>query len=378
MHDRAGGGTPHGPPTLTLKRRRIMPPRRTGKVVAAGDAATADRLVGILARFSNRRVVVLGDLVADEFVYGDIDRISREAPVLILTHRRTEIVPGAAGNAVANLKALGADPIPIGVVGRDDTGRSLLAELRRRRVRRTGIVVSPGYETPRKSRLLAGGVHTRRQQIARLDRGPRGDGLPRALQSELYRKACSALDRADGLLLADYGYGTATPALATRLAPLLAKYSLPLLVDSRTRVAAFRGATACTPNQEELERALDLPPLERSEEIDEAGRRLLRKTGDDAVLLTRGARGMVLFQRRRTALHVPPFGSDEVADVTGAGDTVIAVFTLALLAGAGFADAARLSNYAAGLVVMKAGTATVDAAELAGAIREDLEGGGRE
>jgi len=354
-----------------------MPPRKSAKLLARGDAASADRLVAILARFSGRRVVVLGDLVADEFIYGDIDRISREAPVLILEHRRTEVVPGAAGNAVANLKALGADPIPVGVVGRDETGRSLLAEFRRRGVRRTAIVVRKGYDTPRKSRLLAGGVHTRRQQIARIDRGNRAGGLPRDLQSELYRKARAALERADGLLLADYGYGAATPALAGRLAPVLEEHSLPLLVDSRTRVAAFRGATACTPNQEELEGALDLQPLERSGEIDDAGRKLLRKTGDDAVLLTRGARGMVLYRCRRAPLHVPPFGSDEVADVTGAGDTVIAVFTLALLAGADFADAARLSNYAAGLVVMKAGTATVDPAELAGAIRDDLEEGDR-
>jgi len=341
-------------------------PVKTGAAVRDQDAA---RLASCVRRFSGRRVVVLGDLVADEFVYGDIARISREAPVPILAHHKTVVVPGGGGNAVANLHALGACPIPVGVVGRDEAGRRLLDEFKRRGIPRSTIRVAPGYCTPSKSRILAGGVHTRRQQIVRVDRGGSGGELSRTTRAALRRALSAALARADGLLVADYGYGAATPELLEGLRELR---SIPVLVDSRSRVSEFRGATGCTPNQEELEVALNLEPLSDGAAVESAGRKLLRRTDAQAVLVTRGAQGMCLFERSRKPVHVPAFGADEVADVTGAGDTVIATFTLGLLAGAGFLDAARLANYAAGLVVMKAGTATVSAKELVAAVREDL------
>jgi rfaE bifunctional protein kinase chain/domain len=328
-----------------------------------------ERLVDVVRRFSGRRVAVLGDLVVDEFLHGDIARVSREAPVLILEHRRTVVVPGGGGNSVANLRALGAHPIPVGVVGRDGTGRRLLAEFQRAGVSRSGIRVLPDYETPSKSRVLAGGVHTRRQQIVRLDRGAARGELRAATRSALRSALERALKRADGLLVADYGYGAASPSGWAPLLSRLARGGLIVTVDSRANVARFRNVTACTPNQEELELALDETVDERS--LDRLGRALLRRTGNDAVLLTRGARGMSLYRRGRPTSHLPAYGSDEVADVTGAGDTVIAVFTLALICGASFIDAARLSNYAAGLVVAKAGTATVTSDELIQAILEE-------
>jgi rfaE bifunctional protein kinase chain/domain len=346
--------------------RRGSPSRGAAR---AADANGRDRLLDLVHAFEGRRVAVLGDLVADEFVYGDIARISREAPVPILSHRKTVVVPGGGGNAVANLRALGAKPLPVGVVGRDEAGRRLLDEFKRAGISRTGIRQEPSYDTPCKSRILAGGVHTRRQQIVRVDRGGGGGELTRPVRAALRRTLRETLRRADGLLVADYGYGAATPEL---LEGVSAARSMPVLVDSRTRVTEFRAATGCTPNQEELERALGLDPLVDRRAVETAGRRLLRRTGNRAVLVTRGAKGMYLFERARPPVHIPAFGSDEVADVTGAGDTVIAVFTLALLAGAGFVDAARLSNYAAGLVVMKAGTATLNAKELMAAVREDL------
>jgi rfaE bifunctional protein kinase chain/domain len=335
-------------------------------------AVDAERLVAIVRRFRGRRVAVLGDLVADEFEHGDIARISREAPVLILEHRQTVVVPGGGGNAAANLRALGALPLPVGLVGRDEAGRRLVAEFRRRRIDTAGILSRSDYATPSKRRVLAGGVHTRRQQIVRIDRGGRPGGVSRGASAALDRALRRALRRAEGLLVADYGYGAATPERLAPLAPLLRRGGHPVLVDSRSRVARYRQATACTPNQEELERALGLAPLTDLGRIERAGRALLRRTGHRALLLTRGAQGMSLFRPGRAPLHVPAFGSDEVADVTGAGDTVIAVFTLALLAGSDFADAARLSNYAAGLVVMKAGTAVVGPAELIAAIGEEV------
>jgi len=330
----------------------------------------ADELIGRVRRFRGLRIAVLGDLVTDEFVYADIDRISREAPVLILNHRKTEVVPGGAGNASANLRALGARPVPVGVVGRDGPGRRLLAEFRRLGVPTSAIARIERYETPTKSRILAGGIHTRRQQIVRLDRGSDRGDLTAAVRRELSVALRRAMVRAEGLLVADYSYGAAAPALLERLLPRYLRAGTVVTVDSRARVADFRGVTACTPNQEEVERALELDGLSDAS-ITNAGRRLLRRTGNRAALVTRGARGMCLFERGRPMVEIPPFGSDEVADVTGAGDTVIAAFTLALLAGAGMVDAAVLSNYAAGLVVTKAGTATVAPEELIEAIVED-------
>jgi rfaE bifunctional protein kinase chain/domain len=331
----------------------------------------AERLVRLVRQFPQRRIVVLGDVVVDEFVYGDITRVSREAPVLILEHSRSETVPGGGGNSSANLRALGASPLPVGLIGRDEAGKRLLAEFKRRRIDTSGLVIDNSYRTPCKSRILAGGVHTRRQQIVRLDRNPARADLPARTLASLRRALRSALREAEGLLVADYGYGTASPEMLSAVSAQLKRRRLPVTVDSRSRATQFRGVTAYTPNQEELEQALGLGPLEDGA-VEAAGRKLLRKCGCEALLVTRGAKGMLLLPRGGRSITIPAYGSDEVADVTGAGDTVTAVFTLALIAGAGLADAALLANYAAGLVVAKAGTATISRQELIRAVREDL------
>jgi rfaE bifunctional protein kinase chain/domain len=305
--------------------------------------------------------------VADEFVNGDIARISREAPVLILERLETVSVPGGAGNAVANLRALDARPVPVGIVGRDEPGARLLAHFRTIGVPTTAIAVARGYETPSKSRIVAGGVHTRRQQIVRLDRGATHGDLPAPVSAGVAARARRALVGAEGLLVGDYGYGAGAPAVVRAA---VAGRRPTTTVDSRARVARFRYATACTPNQEEIERALGLGTLRSGRVVENAGRELLRRSGDRAVLVTLGAKGMCLIERGSPAVHIPAFGAGEVADVTGAGDTVIAAFTLALLAGATYAEAAILANVAAGIVVMKVGTATVTRAELKAALRE--------
>ncbi len=328
---------------------------------------SAERLLALVAGFRDRRVAVLGDLVCDEFVHGDIARVSREAPVLILDQRRVDLVPGGGGNAVANLRALGAHPLPVGVVGRDDTGTRLVACFRRMGVETKGILAERGYGTPTKSRVLAGGVHTRRQQIVRIDRGTRHGDLPDAVTRRLSARLTRALSSADGLLVADYGYGAATPALVRAVGARLSRKIVT--VDSRSRVASFRRVAGCTPNQEELENAVGLSGAPNDRRVMAAGRELLDRTGDRAVLVTRGAKGMILFRKGASPFAIPPFGSGEVADVTGAGDTVIAVYTLALIAGGSPEEAAVLANTAAGLVVMKYGTATVSPKELTAAIR---------
>jgi len=333
----------------------------------SGPELSRERLERLVGRFRGRRVVVVGDFVADEFVYGDIARVSREAPVLILEHRETAVVPGGGANAVVNLRSLGAVPVPVGVVGRDPSGQELLRQFRKLRIPTAGVVSVPGYSTPSKSRVVAGGVHTRRQQIVRIDRGASHGKLAPRVAAAIRARLRRALGGSDGLLIADYGYGAGDPGL---VGPLARAGTRPVTVDSRTRVERFRGVSACTPNQEEVERALALSPLRTRRAVEEAGRRLLRDTRNQAVLVTRGAAGMSLFRRDRPVAHIPAFGSDEVADVTGAGDTVIAVFTLALVSGGDFLQAATLANCAAGLVVMKAGTATVSRAELLAAVRE--------
>lgn len=332
-----------------------------------------DRLRRCVDAFAGRRVAVLADLVADEFIYGDIERVSREAPVLILNEQRVVRSPGGGGNAIANLRALGAAPLPVGVVGDDEGGRFLVEAFEADGVSTRGIASVADYATPVKSRILAGGVHTRRQQIVRIDRGSgRGQALDKRLGAKLDRALTRATARAEGLLIADYGYEAATPRRARPAIRDLARNGRPTTVDSRARIVDYRGITACTPNLEELEQAAAGGALSSPPKIANAASSLRDTMRARAILVTLGSEGMALFPAEGATLRVPAYGSDEVADVTGAGDTVVATFTLALASGAEAADAARLANYAAGIVVQKAGTATLSPDELQQAIEEDL------
>ena len=308
------------------------------------------------------RLVVVGDLMADEFIYGQLDRVSREAPVLILKYDSTQIVPGGAGNAAANAAALDARVSVIGALGHDSAGNRLRAALAAQ-ANVTGIARARGFITPVKTRILAGGVHSAKQQVVRIDRA--GGQVTPALARRVERALSVALRRADAVIVSDYGGGTVTPALWRRaLAAARPKRPPVVIVDSRYGLAGFSGMTACTPNESEVEALLGVKIDDDRTVLERAGRALLQRLGCRAVLVTRGSRGMALFEPNRPTDHIPIVGSDEIADVTGAGDTVIATFTLALASGASFAEAARLANHAGGLVVMKRGTATVSRPEL--------------
>jgi rfaE bifunctional protein kinase chain/domain len=321
----------------------------------------------ILSRISRVRLVVVGDLVADEFIYGRIDRVSREAPVLILRYDSTEIVPGGAGNAATNAAALGARVEVIGVAGSDDAGRRLIESMPKRS-KLSGIARPTRYVTPVKTRILAGGIHSAKQQVVRIDRAGSRPG-PEVL-ARLERALTRAIRRADAVIVSDYGGGLATPAFWQRAVAAARPKKPPLvLIDSRYSLTSFTGMTACTPNEAEVEAVLGLRINDDRALLEQAGRQLLKRLRCRAVLITRGSRGMALFEAGKATDHIPIVGSDEVADVTGAGDTVIATFAVALAAGASFGDAARLANYAGGLVVMKRGTATVSASELRDAVR---------
>jgi rfaE bifunctional protein kinase chain/domain len=335
------------------------------------SAPSASRLLDLIDEFPGIRVAVFGDLLADEFIYGQISRVSREAPVLILDYDSTEIVPGGAGNAACNVAALGGAPSSIGVVGADETGQRLLDALGPR-VSTRGVVRPRDFRTPTKTRILAGGVHSAKQQVVRIDRAVRPH-LSRADRQAIESRLVWAASRCDALLVSDYGTGLVTPAAvrAARQRFVGPGRRAPVLVDSRYALLRFRGMTTCTPNEAEVEQLLGVRIGENLRVLERAGRDLLSLTKASAVLITRGSRGMALFEPKQPTVHIPIFGSDQIADVTGAGDTVIATMTLALAAGGTFEEAAHLANYAGGLVVMKRGTATVSAEELRAAVNDD-------
>jgi rfaE bifunctional protein kinase chain/domain len=338
-----------------------------------GEAERKERLLSLVDAFGGRRVLVVGDLIADEFIYGEVSRVSREAPVLILKYDTTELVAGGAGNAASNVASLGGRATLAGIVGQDGEGRRLMSAFPRG-VDTRQVVRARQYRTPVKTRILAGGVHSAKQQVVRIDREP-GWPLGDEVSRTFAKKLQPALADCDAVLLSDYGSGLVTPALADSIKTVLARRTrrrpVPVVLDSRYRLLEYRGLTTCTPNESEVEQILGVHIDDDADVLERAGRTLLRKTGMGSLLITRGSRGMALFQPKQDTIHVPIFGSDEVADVTGAGDTVIATLTLALASGGSFYEAARLANYAGGVVVMKRGTATVTAQELSAAIQSD-------
>jgi D-glycero-beta-D-manno-heptose-7-phosphate kinase len=334
------------------------------------DVARA-RLRELVPSLAGRRIVVAGDYVLDRFVYGHPKRISREAPVLILRFRREERVPGGAGNTAANVRALGGIPIPVGAAGADEDGRALRASLADRGIAADGLLEAPGYRTPTKTRILGGAPNAIKQQIVRYDVE---DALPAdgAVSSALAERLRAAAHGAHGAILSDYGYGAVSPATVAALREALPK-GARISVDSRHRLGEFSGVDVATPNEEELEECAGrFGALGESDEaVVEAGEALRAKMGCPTLLVTRGSRGMALFADSGAPELIPVHGTNQVADVTGAGDTVLATFALAIAAGATPLEAALLANFAGGVVVMKMGTAVVTPAELSAAVEAD-------
>jgi rfaE bifunctional protein kinase chain/domain len=328
-----------------------------------------ERLLRLVTSFAGRRLVVAGDYVLDRFVFGHPKRISREAPVLILRFLKEESLPGAAGNTAANVRALGGTPLPVGAIGGDEAGASLKSILRERGIATDGLIEVPGYSTPTKTRVLAGGAHSIKQQVVRYDQEDHlpADGDWRERFSEKLAHAASA---ADAAVLSDYGYGAISPAAIPALRATL-RPGAPVLVDSRRGLGRYVGVDGATPNEEELEESAGRTLGDSPEELADAGDRLRRRIGSPTLLVTRGSRGMALFDGADLPTLIPVHGTDQVADVTGAGDTVLATFSLALASGATSLEAALLANFAGGVVVMKMGTATASADELTKAIASD-------
>ena len=332
------------------------------------ESSTQQRLAELVREFPRRGVVVVGDLVADQFVYGEIGRVSREAPVLILRHERTETVPGGAANCAANLATLGARVALIGLIGDDEPGRALVASLREAGVDCEGVVCDKHLRTTTKVRILAGHAHGLRQQVIRLDY----EGQPLAddsLAHELAARLHDAAEGADAFIISDYNYGVAAGEVVSALRESARERQAPVLVDSRFRLTEFAGFTSATPNEDEVEHVTGRR-LEDAASLERAASELLEQLSHDALLVTRGGNGMLLLERGSAPVHIPAVGSHEAVDVTGAGDTVIATYALALASGASFIEAARLANHAGGLAVMKRGTACVTAKELLASLAE--------
>jgi len=327
---------------------------------------TARRLHQIVEAFRARTVVVVGDLIADEYLFGKPARISREAPVLILRFTEREVGLGGGANAAHNVHALGARVVPIGVVGRDAPGDELLGLFHGAGMPTDGIVTENGRPTPVKTRIMAGGYQATRQQVVRLDREPEAE-LQTITEDALVTRLTGLAERADAILVSDYGYGTVTPRVFERIRAIARRTGAVLSVDSRYQLPRFTGVTAATPNEAELEQ-LAGTMVDDERGVEKAGRQLLERLDARLLLVTRGSRGMALLERDGGSSFIPIHGTDEIADVTGAGDTVISTFTVALASGAVPVDAATLANMAGGIVVMKRGTATVSPAELAQAI----------
>lgn len=320
-----------------------------------------ERLVNVVKRFSQRRVLVIGDAIADQFIYGGISRVSREAPVFIIQHEHTETVPGGAANCALNLASLGAQVSLVAVVGEDETGRALLERLSESQVDCDGIVRSADFKTTTKVRILAGQSHSTRQQIVRIDYESQNQ-LNTETRDFLRNMVSKHAHNVDAIVVSDYNYGVADNELIASLRTIATPRKIPVLCDSRFQLLNFSDFTSATPNEAEVEQLLgkQLTADELSVEAED----LRQKLGYRALLVTRGGHGMMLFEEGVAPLQLDAIGAHEPVDVTGAGDTVIATYALALSSDASFPDAARLANYAGGLVVMKRGTASITAGEL--------------
>ena len=332
-------------------------------------AKETDRLRKIVESFPKITITVIGDLVADEFIFGEISRVSREAPVLILRHRERTVVPGGGANAINNLADLGVNVLPVGIVGDDEPGRLLLKAFRHKRIPVSGILKDKTYATVTKTRILAGMTHTSRQQVVRVDREPENEPSLH-LQRELVLAAREYARASDALLISDYGYGAASPAILNAVRHRGRLNEVPVVLDSRYRLLQYSGIAAATPNEPEVEAALGsrIGNGDTWERLCRAAQQVMSRMKLQSLVITRGRDGMAAFAGKHKPVDIPIFGSDQVADVTGAGDTVIATFAAAFAAGATTEEAAHLANYAGGIVVMKRGTATVSRQELLDAI----------
>lgn len=323
-----------------------------------------DVALGSVDALAGRRILVAGDFLLDRYIVGQTTRLSREAPVVIIEHESDDVNLGGAGNAARNVRALGGEPIPLGLVGRDREGEQVVELLRAAGIDTHGILRDPERRTVTKTRILAGAANAARQQVLRIDRGG-AYGASRI--DRLTRRAHALASDVDAVLLSDYGYATLAPAVRSGLIRAARSRGIPSCADSRYGLSEYQGVTVATPNEEELAGALGRI-LRSDADVVTAGRELLSHLNARSMVVTRGSRGMSVFEGTGHCRNIPPARPGEVTDVTGAGDTVASALVLALAAGTDILGAAVLANAAASVVVGRRGAATAAPEEVARAL----------
>lgn len=324
----------------------------------------------ILHEFPKRKVVILGDLVADQFLRGTIARVSREAPVFILSHEDTETLAGGAANAAVNVASLSGNAVAVGLIGKDSNGFALLERLKLSNVNCDFVVTTEKFQTTTKVRVLAGHHYAMRQQVIRIDYENK-TRVDAEIREQLRQNLISACENADAIINSDYSLNPELGVVNDEISQLALQISkekqIPLVIDSRFHLQNFHGATSATPNQDEVEQILG------KNFTDSDCLKLVEKLGLKSLLVTRGNKGMLLIEAGQKPLEIEAVGSKEPVDVTGAGDTVIATFALSLGSGLSFAESAKLANHAGGIVVMKKRTAFASAEELLESINKNKE-----
>jgi rfaE bifunctional protein kinase chain/domain len=329
------------------------------------------KLLNHIAQLENRKIMVVGDMVADVYLEGKISRISREAPVLILEHTQENVVPGGASNVVHNAATLCGNVYAVGIVGQDYAGQELVRILQEKKAETAGLLVDHNRPTITKTRIMAGGQATVRQQIVRIDKEKK-EALDVPMEEAVKEYITAHLVDMDGVVISDYGSNTITSKLIRHIIDSCRKKAIPCIVDSRYNIMEYNGVTVVKQNESEAAAAVGYDIVDQNTLLS-AGTTILERLNAKAVLITRGPDGMTLFEQSGSITHIPVINKSEVYDVTGAGDTVVATMILALAAGAPYEEAARLSNFAAGIVVKKPGTATTTLTELREAIGEHFE-----
>lgn len=328
----------------------------------------SQHLTNLVNNLQNKKIMVIGDMVADIYLEGKISRISREAPVLILEHAGETVVPGGAANAVHNAATLGGQVFAVGIIGDDNAGQQLTQVLNSKNVNTQGFIIDPTRPTITKTRVMAGGQATVRQQVVRIDRESK-QVLAERIAQQLLHYVETHIRQMDAVVISDYGSCSVFPALRKLVIEACNQAGIPSMVDSRYNIMDYKGIKVVKQNESEAASAVGLIDFD-PDSLSQAGKTLLDCLEADAILITQGPEGMTLFERSGAISHIPVSNKSEVYDVTGAGDTVVVTMMLALAAGASYQDAARLANIAAGVVVRKPGTATTTPAELKTAIGE--------
>ncbi|EGO62913.1 bifunctional heptose 7-phosphate kinase/heptose 1-phosphate adenyltransferase [Acetonema longum] len=329
-------------------------------------------LLPFVQAMQNQPIMLIGDMVADVYLEGRISRISREAPVLILEHAGETVVPGGAANAVHNVAALGGDVFAVGVIGDDGAGQSLTQVLTAKAAHTQGLIADSTRPTITKTRIMAGGQATVRQQVVRIDREEKKP-LSEPVEAAVLNYIRSHVESMAVVVMSDYGGQSVSPAVRKLVLDTCRPKGIPTIVDSRYDILSYTGVTVVKQNESEAAAAVGSSGFVSETALLSAGKTLLSKLKARAVLITRGPDGMTLFEPGDKVTQVPVVNRSEVYDVTGAGDTVVAAMALAMAAGASYPQAAQIATFAAGIVVRKLGTATATPAELAAAIEEYIK-----